>query len=315
MRVRVIVNIAPSISSIIGNTPLVQLNRITKGLSTLVAVKIESLNPGFSVKDRAALSMINTAEQQQLLQPGGTIIEATSGNTGIALAMIAAERGYHLIIAMPESMSVERRKLLLALGAEVILTPAHLGMTGAIDRAKEIEQQTTGAFLVSQFENSANPAAHVATTAEEILRDTDGTIDLFVAGVGTGGTISGVGKRLKQHNPSIKVVAVEPEGSRVLSGHPAGPHMIQGIGAGFVPPILDREVIDAIVSVSDQEAFEMTGRLMAEEGILAGISAGAALAGTLNYIKSNKLKNRLAVTMLPDSGERYLSMVETIIRK
>jgi cysteine synthase A len=301
--------IASSISAIIGNTPLVQLNNLTKGVPNRIAVKLESFNPGCSVKDRAALGMIEDAEQRGVLKPGGTIVEATSGNTGIALAIIAAERRYRLIIAMPESMSIERRKLLAALGAKVVLTPAHLGMAGALERAQELARENDGAFVVNQFQNRANPAIHEVTTAEEILRDTEGSINVFVAGVGTGGTISGVGRRLKKHNPAIRVVAVEPAGAPLLSGGQAGPHMIQGIGAGFIPQILDQSVIDEVVCVTDVESMAMTRSLMSGEGIVAGISSGAAVCGALHYIKMNRLTNNLVVVLLPDTGERYLSMM------
>lgn len=278
-----------------------------KKLESKVIVKIESFNPGGSVKDRAALAMIKAAEQDGQLMPGGTLIEPTSGNTGIGLAWVASVRGYKLILTMPETMSVERRNLLKALGATLVLTPGSEGMKGAIRKAEELKEQTPGAIILQQFENPANPAAHVLTTAEEIWQDTDGNVDIFVAGVGTGGTISGTGKGLKSHNPSVRVVAVEPDGSPVLSGGEAGPHKIQGIGAGFVPVNFDRDVTDLIVRVKNEEAMEASRLLAHKEGLLVGISSGAALHAALQLARLPENNGKTIVVLLPDTGERYLS--------
>lgn len=278
-----------------------------KKLESKVIVKIESFNPGGSVKDRAALAMIKAAEQDGQLMPGGTLIEPTSGNTGIGLAWVASVRGYKLILTMPETMSVERRNLLKALGATLVLTPGSEGMKGAIRKAEELKEQTPGAIILQQFENPANPAAHVLTTAEEIWQDTDGNVDIFVAGVGTGGTISGTGKGLKSHNPSVRIVAVEPDGSPVLSGGEAGPHKIQGIGAGFVPVNFDRDVTDFIVRVKNEEAMEASRLLAHKEGLLVGISSGAALHAALQLARLPENKGKTIVVLLPDTGERYLS--------
>ncbi|MBO5182239.1 MAG: cysteine synthase A [Paraprevotella sp.] len=298
-----------SLTDLIGHTPLLELTNIEKDgkLECKVIVKIESFNPGGSVKDRAALAMIKAAEQSGQLAPGGTIIEPTSGNTGIGLAWVASVRGYKLILTMPETMSVERRNLLKALGATLVLTPGSEGMKGAIKKAEELKEQTPGAIIPQQFENPANPAAHLLTTAEEIWQDTDGKVDIFVAGVGTGGTISGTGKGLKNHNPSVLVVAVEPDGSPVLSGGEAGPHKIQGIGAGFVPANFDREVTDLIVRVKDEEAMEASRLLAHKEGLLVGISSGAALHAALRLARLPENKGKTIVVLLPDTGERYLS--------
>lgn len=298
-----------SLTELIGHTPLLELTNIEKEkkLESKVIVKIESFNPGGSVKDRAALAMIKAAEQDGQLMPGGTIIEPTSGNTGIGLAWVASVRGYKLILTMPETMSVERRNLLKALGATLVLTPGSEGMKGAIRKAEELKEQTPGAIILQQFENPANPAAHVLTTAEEIWLDTDGNVDIFVAGVGTGGTISGTGKGLKSHNPSVRVVAVEPDGSPVLSGGEAGPHKIQGIGAGFVPVNFDRDVTDLIVRVKNEEAMEASRLLAHKEGLLVGISSGAALHATLQLARLPENKGKTIVVLLPDTGERYLS--------
>ncbi|MBP3471833.1 MAG: cysteine synthase A [Paraprevotella sp.] len=298
-----------SLTDLIGHTPLLELTNIEKDgkLEGKVIVKIESFNPGGSVKDRAALAMIKAAEQSGQLAPGGTIIEPTSGNTGIGLAWVASVRGYKLILTMPETMSVERRNLLKALGATLVLTPGSEGMKGAIKKAEELKEQTPGAIIPQQFENPANPAAHLLTTAEEIWQDTDGKVDIFVAGVGTGGTISGTGKGLKNHNPSVLVVAVEPDGSPVLSGGEAGPHKIQGIGAGFVPANFDREVTDLIVRVKDEEAMEASRLLAHKEGLLVGISSGAALHAALRLARLPENKGKTIVVLLPDTGERYLS--------
>lgn len=298
-----------SLTELIGHTPLLELTNIEKEkkLESKVIVKIESFNPGGSVKDRAALAMIKAAEQDGQLMPGGTIIEPTSGNTGIGLAWVASVRGYKLILTMPETMSVERRNLLKALGATLVLTPGSEGMKGAIRKAEELKEQTPGAIILQQFENPANPAAHVLTTAEEIWQDTDGNVDIFVAGVGTGGTISGTGKGLKSHNPSVRVVAVEPDGSPVLSGGEAGPHKIQGIGAGFVPVNFDRDVTDLIVRVKNEEAMEASRLLAHKEGLLVGISSGAALHAALQLARLPENNGKTIVVLLPDTGERYLS--------
>ena len=301
--------IAEDITKLIGRTPLVRLNKIIDSGSNLIAAKLEQFNPCSSVKDRPAISMIEDAERRGLLTPGATIIEATSGNTGIALAFIAAARGYPLIITMPDSMSVERRNLLKLFGVQLELTPAHLGMKGAIDRALEIKQKTQGSFLVSQFDNRANPAIHEETTAEEIWADTDGKVDIVVCGVGTGGTLTGVGRKLKSRKPSVQMIAVEPAASAVLSGASCGAHVIQGIGAGFVPSVLDRKCIDAIVKVTNEMAFTFTRELIRREGILAGLSSGAVLAGTVQYLKAHpEVQSSCIVLIFPDSGERYSSL-------
>lgn len=301
--------IAEDITKLIGHTPLVRLNKIIDSGSNLIAAKLEQFNPCSSVKDRPAISMIEDAERRGLLMPGATIIEATSGNTGIALAFIAAARGYPLIITMPDSMSVERRNLLKLFGVQLELTPAHLGMRGAIDRALEIKQKTKGAFLVSQFDNRANPAIHEETTAEEIWADTDGKVDIVVCGVGTGGTLTGVGRKLKARKPSVQMIAVEPAASAVLSGASCGAHVIQGIGAGFVPSVLDRKCIDAIVTVTNEMAFTFTRELIRREGILAGLSSGAVSAATAQYLKTHpEVQSSCIVLIFPDSGERYSSL-------
>jgi len=303
------VRIAEDITKLIGRTPLVRLNKIIDSGSNLIAAKLEQFNPCSSVKDRPAISMIEDAERRGLLTPGATIIEATSGNTGIALAFIAAARGYPLIITMPDSMSVERRNLLKLFGVQLELTPAHLGMKGAIDRALEIKQKTQGSFLVSQFDNRANPAIHEETTAEEIWADTDGKVDIVVCGVGTGGTLTGVGRKLKARKPSVQMIAVEPAASAVLSGASCGAHVIQGIGAGFVPSVLDRKCIDAIVKVTNEMAFTFTRELIRREGILAGLSSGAVSAGTVQYLKAHpEVQSSCIVLIFPDSGERYSSL-------
>jgi len=298
--------IFPSITELIGNTPLVQLNRIGKGYPGRIVAKLESANPGSSVKDRIALAMIEDAEEKGLIDKDTVLIEPTSGNTGIGLAMVAAVKGYRLILTMPETMSVERRKLLKALGAEIVLTDGTLGMGGAIREAERLLAQYPRSFMPQQFRNPANPAVHERTTALEIWNDTDGKVDIFVAGVGTGGTISGVGKVLKSKKP-VHVVAVEPARSPVLSGGQAGPHRIQGIGAGFVPQVLRREVIDEILQVTDEDALQTARRLAREEGILAGISSGAALYGALEVARRPDSQGKLIVVVLPDTGERYLS--------
>ncbi len=304
-------NIYQSLTELIGNTPLLQINNIAKAedLKATVLVKIESFNPGGSVKDRVALSMIETAEKEGILHPGSTIIEPTSGNTGIGLAWVASVKGYNLILTMPETMSIERRKLLKALGATIVLTPGAEGMSGAIRKANELKAQHEGAVILQQFDNPANPAAHLHTTAEEIWRDTDGKVDIFVAGVGTGGTISGTAAGLKAHNPSIKAVAVEPASSAVLSGEPSGAHKIQGIGAGFIPKNFNPQVVDTIVKVTDNDAIKASRLLAQQEGLLVGISSGAALYAAMQLAKMPENAGKTIVALLPDTGERYLSTV------
>ncbi|MDD6291860.1 MAG: cysteine synthase A [Lachnospiraceae bacterium] len=293
----------------IGHTPLVEVPNFEKlyDLHAHLAVKIESFNPGGSVKDRIALAMVEDAECTGKLKPGATIIEPTSGNTGIGIAAVSAAKGYHAIMVMPETMSVERRKLLSAYGAEVILTPGHLGMKGAINKAAELNEEIENSVILSQFTNPSNPKAHVATTGPEIWEQTGGEIDFFVAGVGTGGTVSGVGMYLKSKNPKIKVVAVEPEGSPVLTKGTAGPHMIQGIGAGFVPDTLNRSIYDEVIDVENESAFACARELAKAEGILVGISSGAALSAAVELAKRPENAGKTIVALLPDTGERYLS--------
>jgi cysteine synthase A len=281
--------IAKDITELIGRTPLVQLNRITAGC--------------------IGVNMILTAEREGKIKPGDTLVEPTSGNTGIALAWVAAARGYKLILTMPESMSIERRKILKFFGAELVLTPAEKGMTGAVNKAGEITEETNGVFMPQQFKNPANPQIHRETTAEEIWKDTDGRVDIFVAGIGTGGTITGVGEVLKSRKPSVSIVAVEPADSAVLSGGKPGPHMIQGIGAGFVPDVLNRDVIDEVIQVTNDEAFDMAKRLAKEEGIFAGISSGAAAAAAVKMAKQEENADKLIVVILPDTAERYISTI------
>lgn len=296
-----------SITETVGKTPLIKLNRIAAGLSATVVVKMESHNPLGSVKDRIGVAMIEAAEQSGRLKPGATIIEPTSGNTGIALAFAAAAKGYKLILTMPETMSMERRKLLAALGAELILTPGSDGMPGAIEKAGELVKSIPGAYMPQQFENPANPQIHSQTTAVEIWDDTDGGIDLFVAGVGTGGTLSGVGRVLKKKKPSVKLVAVEPVESPVISGGDPGPHKIQGIGAGFIPKNLDTQLVDEVLQVSAENAGKIARRLAREEGILCGISAGGNVWAALELAKRPENKGKTVVTLVCDTGERYLS--------
>lgn len=299
--------IANNVVELIGNTPLVRLNRLPKSGSAQVLAKLEYFNPAGSVKDRICFSMIEDAEKNGLLKEGSTIIEPTSGNTGIGLAMIAAVKGYKCILTMPEAMSLERIHILKAYGAQVVLTPAQEGMDGAIKKAEQIFKKTPNAFILHQFKNAANPAAHRKTTAVEIWEATAGKLDAFVAGVGTGGTISGVGEVLKKYNPLIKIIAVEPKNSPVLSGGKSGPHKIQGIGAGFVPEILNRQVIDSIIQVSDADAFNISKRLAKDEGIFAGVSAGAAVWAALQ-VAEELGKAKTVVTIVPDNGERYFSI-------
>jgi cysteine synthase A len=295
------------ITKTIGNTPLVRLNHVTDGLSATVVAKIESFNPLGSVKDRIGVNMIEAAERGGLIDENTVIVEPTSGNTGVGLAFVCAARGYRLVLTMPDTMSIERRWLLQALGAELVLTPGADGMAGAILRAEELAEEFKRSFIPQQFKNQANPEIHRRTTAEEIWRDTDGGVDVFVAGVGTGGTITGTADTLKQHKPALRVVAVEPAGSPVLSGGKPGAHKIQGIGAGFIPDVLRKDLIDEVVQVTDEDAARMARRLAREEGILAGISSGAAAHAALQVGARAESEGKLIVVILPDTGERYLS--------
>lgn len=303
--------IATQLTELIGNTPLLELNKFSqaKGIETPVIAKVEYFNPGGSVKDRIALAMIEDAEQRGILKPGATIIEPTSGNTGVGLALVSAVKGYHLILTMPETMSIERRNLVKAYGAEVRLTPGKDGMPGAIRAAEALRDATPGSVILQQFENPANPARHYATTGPEIWRDTDGKVDILVAGVGTGGTISGSGKYLKEQNPDVKVIAVEPKSSPVLNGGQSGPHKIQGIGAGFVPSTYDAAVIDEVFDVENDDAIRAGREVAQQEGLLVGISAGAALFAAVEVAKREENKGKKIVVLLPDTGERYLSTV------
>lgn len=298
--------IAENVFELIGNTPLVKINKLNTGNAVVVA-KLESFNPGGSVKDRPALNMIEQAEKQGLVNKDTFIIEPTSGNTGIGLAMVCAVKGYKMILTMPETMSIERRKLLSAYGAEIILTSGEKGMQGAVDKAIELSKKYPNSVILQQFENPANPESHINTTAEEIWRDTEGNVDVIIAGVGTGGTISGIAKGLKTHNPKIKAIAVEPETSQVLAGKPAGSHKIQGIGANFVPKNFDKNIVDEIVPVSDENAIDTARLLATNEGILCGISSGAAMYAAIEISKRPEFKNKMVVVILPDTGERYLN--------
>lgn len=300
-----------NLTELIGKTPLLEVGNIAKSesLKARLLVKLEYFNPGGSVKDRIALAMIEDAEKKGALAPGGLIIEPTSGNTGIGLAWVSSVKGYRLILTMPETMSIERQNLLKALGAQLVLTPGSEGMKGAIRVAEELKAQNPGSLILQQFENPANPAIHLATTAEEVWNDTDGKVDIFVAGVGTGGTLSGTAKGLKKHNPAIKAVAVEPKGSPVLNGGKPGPHKIQGIGAGFAPKNYDASIVDEVVDVEDNNAIGASRLLAQKEGLLVGISAGAALYAALQEAKKPENEGKTIVALLPDTGERYLSTV------
>ena len=301
--------IAKQLTELIGHTPLLELNNFSKakGLTASLVAKVEFFNPGGSVKDRIALAMIEDAEQKGILKPGATIIEPTSGNTGVGLALVAAVRGYHLILTMPETMSEERRGLVKAYGAEVRLTSGKEGMAGAIRVAEELRDSIPGSVILQQFENAANPARHYASTGPEIWSDTDGQVDIFVAGVGTGGTVSGIGKYLKAQNPNVKIVAVEPKSSAVLNGGQSGPHKIQGIGAGFVPKTYDASVVDEVYDVENDDAIRTGRELAQQEGLLVGISRGAAAYAAAQIAKRPENKGKMVVVLLPDTGERYLS--------
>jgi cysteine synthase A len=300
--------IAEDITKLVGNTPLVYLTKIGKELPGKLVVKLESFNPCGSVKDRIGVAMIEAAEKEGRIKSDTVIIEPTSGNTGIGLAFVCAQRGYRLILTMPESMSIERRKLLAHLGAEIVLTPAEKGMKGAVEKAEQLLKEIPDSFMPQQFKNSANPEIHRKTTAEEIWQDTDGNVDIVVAGVGTGGTITGVAEVIKTRKPEFRAIAVEPKNSPVLSGGSPGCHKIQGIGAGFIPQVLNPDVIDEVIQVEDEDAIETAKRLAKEEGILAGISSGAALWAGIEVAKREQNRNKLIVVILPDTGERYLSI-------
>jgi cysteine synthase len=302
------VRIYEDVTQLIGNTPLVRLNRVSEGSGAQIVAKLEFYNPASSVKDRIGVSMIDAAEQSGLLKPGGTVVEATSGNTGIALAMVGAARGYKVVLTMPETMSKERRALLRAFGAELVLTPGSEGMKGAVNKAEELGGEE-GAVLVRQFANEANPEIHRKTTAEEIWNDTDGQVDIVVAGIGTGGTITGVGQVLKSRKPEVKMIAVEPAESPILNGGEPGPHKIQGIGANFVPDILDRSIYDEVIDVNAETAVEWARRAAAEEGLLVGLSSGAAIAAAVEVGKRPENDGKLIVVVIPSFGERYLSTI------
>lgn len=303
--------IASTLTELVGKTPLLELGKFSKaqGIDIPIVAKVEFFNPGGSVKDRIALAMIEDAEQKGILKPGATIIEPTSGNTGVGLALVSAVKGYHLILTMPETMSVERRNLVKAYGAEVRLTPGKDGMKGAIKAAEELRDSIPGSVILQQFENEANPAKHYATTGPEIWQQTDGKVDIFVAGVGTGGTVSGVGKYLKEQNPDVKIYAVEPATSAVLNGKPSGAHKIQGIGAGFIPKTYDGTIIDEVLDIDSDDAIRTSRQLARTEGLLVGISSGAAVAGALEIAKRPENKGKKIVALLPDTGERYLTTV------
>ncbi len=300
---------AQSITELIGNTPMVRLNRVAPKGSADIYAKLEVFNPGGSVKDRIALNMIDQAEKNGLVRPGSRIVEATSGNTGIGLAMVGAARGYHVTLVMPDNMSFERLQILKSYGAEVVLTPVDAGMAGAVEKAKQLVRESQGGFMPSQFTNPDNPAAHRKATAKEILADLDGKVDAFVAGIGTGGTISGIGEVLKKHNPNVRIIGVEPASSPVLSGGKAGAHMIQGIGAGFVPQTLNRDVVDEIIRCSDEDAYQTASKLCKLEGIFAGLSCGAACWGAIKTAQAMGA-GKTVVVIFPDSGERYISMIQ-----
>ena len=303
--------IAKSLTELIGKTPLLELGKFSqqKGIETPIVAKIEYFNPGGSVKDRIALAMIEDAEKNGTLKPGATIIEPTSGNTGVGLALVSAVKGYHLILTMPETMSVERRNLVKAYGAEVVLTPGTEGMKGAIRKAEELRDNTPGAIILQQFENKANPAKHYATTGPEIWEQTEGKVDIFVAGVGTGGTVSGIGKALKEKNPDVRIIAVEPKTSPVLNGGKSGPHKIQGIGAGFIPATYNGDVVDEVYDVDNDDAIRTGRELAQQEGLLVGISSGAAAYAASQIALRPENKGKRIVVLLPDTGERYLSTV------
>lgn len=304
-------NIKTQLTELIGNTPLLELKRLTKAhnsQATIIA-KLEYFNPGGSVKDRIALAMIENAEQKGILTPGATIIEPTSGNTGVGLAWVSTVKGYKTILTMPETMSLERQNLLKAMGAQLVLTPGDQGMKGAIEKANQLRDTTPGAVILQQFENPANPEAHIHTTAEEIWRDTDGKVDVFIAGVGTGGTLSGVGEGLKRHNPNIEVIAVEPDTSAVLSGDKPGMHKIQGIGAGFIPETYHADVVNRVIRVADDDAIRTGRELSFKEGLLVGISSGAAAFAALQLAQQPEYAGKNIIVLLPDTGERYLSTV------
>lgn len=304
-------HIAQKLTDLVGNTPLLEFSNFnkSKNLKAKVIGKLEYFNPAGSVKDRIALAMIEDAEAKGLLHPGATIIEPTSGNTGVGLAFVSAAKGYKLILTMPETMSMERRNLLKALGAQLVLTPGADGMKGAIEKAESLREEIPGAVILQQFENPANPAVHIRTTAQEIWKDTDGKVDIFVAGVGTGGTVSGVGEGLKAHNPAIRIIAVEPSDSPVLSGGKPGPHKIQGIGAGFIPKTYNGKVVDEIIQVQNDDAIRTSRELAQKEGLLVGISSGAAVYAAVQLARKPENEGKTIVALLPDTGERYLSTV------